>query len=140
MSNPIKFRKGFKYQLVQTHHEKLPIMIPATVEHGRFLKLETTGFLTIYAGYAFDGPSGPTFDTKTFMRASLVHDALYQMMRNGKLDLNHRLNADNIMRTICREDGMNRFRAWYVYQAVRRFGAMALKPKEIFLSPEGNDE
>ena len=140
MGNPIKYRSGYKYQLVQTHHEQLLIMIPETVAHGQYLKLETTGRLTIYAGYAFDGPSGPTFDTASFMRASLVHDALYQLMRNGKLDINHRLNADNIMRMICCEDGMSRFRAWYVYQAVRRFGAMAMKPKEIFLSPGGNDE
>ncbi len=32
-------------------------------------------------------PNGPTIETKTFMRASLVHDALYQLMREEHLEL-----------------------------------------------------
>jgi hypothetical protein len=37
-------------------------------------------------GYAWNGPSGPTLDTRNFMRGSLVHDALYQLMREGRMD------------------------------------------------------
>ena len=62
-------------------------------------------------GYGRDGPSGPTLDTRDFIRGSLVHDALYQLMREGLLD-----------HSIHREDGMTALRAWWVYQGVRLFG------------------
>jgi len=53
------------------------------------------------------------------MRGSLVHDALYQLMRLSALDYKaHRKRADEILREICLEDGICSFRAWYVYQAV----------------------
>jgi len=73
--------------------------------------------------YAWDGPSGPTIDTENFMRGSLVHDALYQLIKEGYLDKKvWRLYADKILRKICLEDGMSKFRAWYVYHSVRWFG------------------
>jgi hypothetical protein len=57
------------------------------------------------------------------MRGALVHDALYQLMREHGLDKNvHRETADRIMRWMCQEDGMSWFRAWYCYYAVRFFG------------------
>ena len=99
------------------------------------------GQLTIKKGYQWDGPSGPTFDTPAFMRGSLVHDALYQLMRfharweDGKL-INRpaveamREKADNYLRQICREDGMSAVRAWWVWRAVRRFGDNHIRPPE----------
>jgi hypothetical protein len=68
-------------------------------------------------------------DTKDFMRGALVHDALYQCMRAGKLDANkYRKVADATMRKLCREDGMGWFRAWYTYHAVRLFGSKSADP------------
>lgn len=87
--------------------------------------------MDINAGYAWDGPSGPTIDTKTFIRASLVHDALYQLMREEKLDrIKYREDADQLLKRICLEDGMNSFRAAYVYKFVRWFGKSSTKPKD----------
>ena len=81
--------------------------------------------------YAWDGPSGPTFDTKTFMRGSLVHDVYYQLMREGHLDRKKwRKYADEELRRICLEDGMSKFRAWYVYKTIRVFGVFTCKPRE----------
>lgn len=57
------------------------------------------------------------------MRASLVHDALYQLLRNKKIKKAYRKEADKTLRRLCLEDGMNRLRAWYVYKAVRKFGS-----------------
>lgn len=55
----------------------------------------------------------------TLMRGSLVHDALYQLMRENHLDEDRwRPTADDILRRLCREDGMSAIRAWYVYQGV----------------------
>lgn len=91
-----------------------------------FIKLwgsEKTKWLKIKNMYAWDGPSGPTIDTENFMRGSLVHDVLYQLIREGHLDKKSwRLYADKLIRKICLEDGMNKFRAWYVYHTLRMFG------------------
>ena len=70
----------------------------------------------------------PAIDTKTFMRASLVHDALCQLMRAELLPQSVREDADKVMRKICLEDGMARFRAWYAYKVVRVAGKWAAKP------------
>ena len=45
------------------------------------MSLNESGCLQIAAGYAWDGASGPTIDTRNSMIASLVHDALYQLIR-----------------------------------------------------------
>lgn len=89
----------------------------------------TTDYITInnnvmciYKGYRWDGPSGPAIDTMTFMRASLIHDALYQLIREGYLGEQNRIFADKLMKTICLEDGMNYFRAWWCYFGVRLRG------------------
>lgn len=76
-------------------------------------------WLTVQAGYCWDGASGPAIDTANFMRGSLFHDVLYQAMREGQLDRKYRKKADQILRKICLEDGMSRIRAWWVYSAVR---------------------
>jgi len=63
------------------------------------------------------------------MRGSLVHDALYQLMREEQLDKTHwRRSADEELVRICREDGMGRIRAWWVLNAVRWFADEAASP------------
>ena len=76
-----------------------------------YIELRYDGQLTLRKGYAWDGPSGPTIDTKNFMRGSLVHDALYQLMRLKLLPASLRETADMLLRRICIEDGMCRLRA-----------------------------
>jgi len=49
------------------------------------LKADSDGGLLIKAGYSWDGPSGSAIDTKNFMQGSLVHDALYQLLRENIL-------------------------------------------------------
>ena len=118
----------YKYQLMYD----LTISIntsPVVDVETQFLQLSQAGILTIKAGYAWDGPSGPAIDTATFMRASLVHDALYQLMRLDHLDhRNSRKQADDLLKTMCIADGMWRIRAWYVYLAIRLFGARSAVP------------
>ena len=62
------------------------------------------------------------------MRGSLIHDALYQLMRESVLPLEFRKKADEILREVCLEDGMSKFRTWYVYKAVRMFGEKMALP------------
>lgn len=124
----IHYRSGYKYQLVETYSEDVVICPEKQIET-KYINLDEAGLLTIKSGYAWDGPSGPTIDTKSFMRGSLVHDALYQLMRNGLLPSSSREDADQELHRICREDGMNRFRAWYVLLGVRKGAGFAASPK-----------
>jgi len=120
----------YKYQLMDDYTIQIDIKPAQNIEL-RFLSLSSDGLLTIKKSYAWDGPSGPTIDTRDFMRGSLVHDALYQLMRLSALDHKvHRQRADEILKEICLEDGMCSFRAWYVYQMLHLFAEGAASPRE----------
>jgi len=103
----------------------------AVVSTYGWIQLDTEGRLTITKGYAWDGPSGPSIDTPSFMRGSLFHDALYQLIRERLLpdvDGEDRLQADELIRDVCLADGMFPFRAAYVYRLLRWFGSRAATP------------
>ena len=118
----IHYRGGYKYQLRRPYTLNVAVNPASEIAIGTFIILTPDGTLTIGQGYAWDGPSGPTVDTKNFMRGSLVHDALYQLMRNGLLDEEQwRKPADQELERICREDGMFWLRRRWVYAAVRWF-------------------
>ena len=140
MTKPhIKYRSGYKYQLVEECKVKVSV-IPKTNIKLDFIELNTEGMLIIKKGYAWDGPSGPTIDTLNFMRGSLVHDALYQLLRNELIDEKWRDEADEELRRICLEDGMSKICARWVYIAVRKWGKVAASPesrKKIHFAPEG---
>jgi hypothetical protein len=121
----MKYRiiKGWKYTLVE------PVTVQTTVkpdhtilDDQRRMVLYKTGVMTIGSGYSWDGASGPALDTKDFMLASLVHDALYQLIRLGLIDKSYRKAADETLYSLCRLAGMPWWRAQYVYTAVRLFG------------------
>ena len=123
----------YKYQLMDDYTIQIDIKPVKDIEPklAKFFSLSSDGVLTIKMFYAWDGPSGPTIDTRDFMRGSLVHDALYQLMRLDVLDYKiHRKRADEILREICLEDGMCSFRAWYVYQALHIFAEGSARPRK----------
>lgn len=137
MSNKIYYKKGYKYQLKKDYECKIDIL-PIEDIKTEYVKLSVDGILWIKNGYAWDGPSGPAIDTKTFMRGSLVHDALYQLIRLWFLTEKDKIKVDKELKKICLEDGMNRFRANYVYFFVKTFGKYAIDPnieKEIEQAP-----
>ncbi|HEY5729079.1 MAG TPA: DUF1353 domain-containing protein [Anaerolineales bacterium] len=122
--------RSYKYQLMEDYAVKIDIK-PENDLMFKYMSLSTEGLLTVKEGYAWDGPSGPTIDTPNFMRGSLVHDVLYQMMRLSALDYEkYRKRADEILKEMCLEDGMSAFRAWYVYWAVQLFGVKAAAPRK----------
>ena len=119
----------YKYQLMDDYVIQIDIRPERDIDF-IFVSLSSGGLLTIRKAYAWDGPSGPSIDTKNFMRGSLVHDALYQLMRLSALNyLVHRQRADGLLREICLADGMSSFRAWYVYQAVHWFAEGGVRPR-----------
>lgn len=123
----IFYKKGYKYQLQQAHIADLHCTLSAEVIDSEYICLNGS-LLVIKKGYAWDGPSGPTIDTKSFMRGSLVHDALYQLMRDGYLDGSYRKVADKILKYMCINDGMSILCAELVYIAVRLFARFAADP------------
>lgn len=123
----IKYREGYKYQLAENYFINTNIRPEQDLET-EYLRLAKTGLLLIKNGYAWDGASGPTIDTKSCMRGSLVHDALYQLMRLGLIDSCNRDYADELMRKICIEDGMWKIRANIWWKFLDRFAGFAIRP------------
>jgi hypothetical protein len=123
----IRYTDGYKFQLEEDYEHQTGIT-PAAPGGNRFVHITLDGLLIIRSGYAWDGASGPAIDTPTFIRGSLVHDALYQLMRLGVVQkAGGRLQADKLLREIVLEDGMWSVRAWWVYHAVRVFGGQYMR-------------
>lgn len=129
-TRPIKYIKGLKYQTTQVVYYDTKCY-PKEDVHTKWLTLYTDGMMIIAAGYAWDGPSGPTLDTHTFMRGSLIHDALYELMRKGYLDRSFKKQADIHLRDICFEDNMFIIRIWWVYRGILNFGRGATLERNI---------
>lgn len=136
MLTTIRYREGYKYCLVDEYRHRTGIRVTERIT-APLLELWPDGLLVISPGYAWDGPSGPVLDVKSFMRASLVHDALYQLLRDRLLPMKHRKAADRLMRKICLQDGMSPVLADIAYQGVDTFGASyGLKcAREILTAP-----
>lgn len=131
----IQYKKGYKYQLFKAYSIQTNIRPVANIKT-HFLTLNVNGLLRIKRGYSWDGASGGAIDTKNFMRASLIHDCLYQLITMRKIKKSWRKQADLLLQAICREDKMSKFRAWYVYRAVRRFGGLfSKKEKKVYTAP-----
>lgn len=124
----IRYKAGYKYQLVEDYSFELPIEFPEIDYQGDFIWVAGRT-VTLWKGYASDGPSGPTIDTKNFMRAAWQHDGGYQLLRAGiyPADLHEKLRKalDMQLWSACIEDGMSRIRAAWVYSGVRIGGKKA---------------
>lgn len=127
--NKIQYRsvRRYKYQMMSVY--QIDVETGGASWQTPFLSI-FNGSLVIEKGYCWDGPSGPSIDTENFMRGSLVHDALYQLLRLHALDPAYRDYSDLLLWKICREDGMSAFRAWYVWKAVSWFGAKNARPTD----------
>jgi len=71
----MRYKKGYKYQVVETFETQTSILAGKQISVN-YITLYRDGVLSIASGYASDGPSGITFDTRNFMRGAFVHDAL----------------------------------------------------------------
>jgi hypothetical protein len=129
MSVPcIRYRSGYKYQLRADHIDAVSVR-PDNDIVTEYIELTAEGTLTLKSGYAWDGPSGPSPDLPSLMRGSLVHDALYQLMRGEVLDKDEwREEADRELRRMSRDVGLWAPLDWMVYTAVRRFGDPSASP------------
>jgi len=125
----MKFRKtkGWKYQLTEPYQCQIRPFYAGDIET-EFVQLDRTGALHLKRYYAWDGASGPCPDVKSIMIASLVHDALYQLMRQDLIDRSSRIYADRELKRFCILNGMPRFWANIVYWGVRVFAKKGVYP------------
>ena len=130
-SKQVYWTDGYRYRLQSDFFAAVKIYPKEDITSSTGLvTLTKTGQLTIRKNYSWDGASGPTFDTKSCRRGALVHDALYELMREGLLDPEiWRKQADHELWRICREDGMWKWRADAWYDAVRLAGLDAATEK-----------
>ena len=132
-----KCKRYYKYRLEETFEFQLRRYgIKDCFCKTPFIEL-TGGRIIIKKGYAWDGASGPTIDTKSSMKASLVHDALYQLIRLKLLPFSYKAIADKNFYNICLQDGMWKWRAKLWYKVVANFADYAAEPKKrkILIAP-----
>ena len=117
-----KYRKlkGYKYQILE-NYTYLDSGYRNYSSATRFITVWGNGAINIGKGYAWDGATGfPDF--KWIIKASLVHDALCQLIHHDKtLPPIYRKLADRLLRKMCIEDGSGKFMAGLVYFGVRMY-------------------
>lgn len=104
------YDRGSFYVLSRTYTVDIGIFPDEDIET-EYVSLSKNGTLIIRLGYAWDGPSGPTINTKSTLRTSLIHDATFQLFRLGVLDMKWFHKANDNLRDIGIEDGMWKWRA-----------------------------
>lgn len=128
----IFYRSGYKYQLDKNYHIETRIKPPKDIET-QFISLKEDGSMTVKNGYAWDGTSGLILDTDENLRASLVHDAFYQLMRKRKLKPRKKCKdkVDKLFRSMCKEDNVLSPIAQLYYEALKKLGNPSTDPKNI---------
>jgi len=127
---------NWKYKLTKTYTISTPIL--GCNGANSYLYIGKDGSLTIYRGYAWNG-ANVIRDTEHNMRASLVHDSLYQLIGLGIVPPNYKKEADQVFYDIMLEDEENQVFAKICYEAVRKFGGSSCVPgskdKKVFTAP-----
>jgi len=122
----MKYRKlkKYKYQILTNEIFKLDFKTDKIIKTDFIELYDDT--LKVKKRYCYDGPSGPTIDTKSSMVPSLMHDAMYQLIRLQLLSVDFKDEIDKEFYILCLENGMPKWRAWLWYQAVSKFGKNCL--------------
>ncbi len=126
----ISYKSGYKYQTVDSPVRlRLQDLKPDVAVKAPFASLSRKGVLTIRGHYAWDGPSGPTIDTDNFMLGSLIHDCLYELIRNEFLPHYFWRFADRELDHVNELCGMSRIRRWWVRKGLAVARGRAALPK-----------
>lgn len=134
MGDRLAYKEGYKYRVQDDFSIFIELFGHDIVTD--YCTLSANGELTIFKGYSWDGAS-KAIDTISFRRGSLVHDCLYQLMREDELPFSCRDKADKILIAICDADGMWKIRQSWVLLGVKTFGARALEHENLVMfAPE----
>ena len=131
MKSKIKYKEiRWRFVLTEEYEHELTFMsLPVTISKP-YYKISRNKLL-VSNDYAWDGLSGPTVDTKNSRTASLVHDVLYQAIREGVLPYMYRKEADKEFRLILKNNGMFFLRYWYFWAGVRLGGGKHARKRSI---------
>lgn len=106
----VAYSAGYKYQTKTDYYSATPIKPPREILT-TFVCLGKNGHMLIRRHYAWNGASGPTVDSLSSIRASLEHDALYQLMQEGELNRAFKGEVDKYFKSLLIQDGMSSVRA-----------------------------
>ena len=126
-SRRLWFKRGYKYQTTRLYYVELNVVPFAPIDLP-FVRMDENGRTFVWPGYAWNGASGPTFDTLDTMITSLVHDLSYQLIRLGLIDPSYKSYFDELLLVIGVEDGMAEVRAKGWKAAVEIFGGNSCRP------------
>lgn len=119
--------RGYRYVVAEVFRVAVPELAGIVFCRPGYPLQLADGWLTICAGYAWDGVSGPARNTPATRKPGCVHDALYQLIRLGVLGREHRVTADWILYRIFRQTQ----RPWALARLSRRARARALAWIEV---------
>lgn len=131
------FRRNntYKFRTLRDFEVASPIQ-PDEEVGNEYVRLRVDGTLWIRAGYAWDGCIIGS-DTPLTARASLVHDAFYQLIREGIIrirkaptnDKDVKKQIDCFFMMLMYHDGMFPPRAFLRYYLTKWFGKHAMRPR-----------
>lgn len=120
----IRFRRGYKYQLVSDWEWALQHKFTIARDYSsQFYWVSKSGFIGARTGCAWDGASGGFPDFDWIMEASLGHDILHWLIADGVIPesendlIDAELEAIILARGNPRFKWFTRFRGWYVKTA-----------------------
>jgi len=118
-------RKNWKYKVFEDEFYPLEHSYPL-VEH-EYFKISNHG-IWIKKDYTFDGASGIP-DTKKTIAVALPHDAFYQAMREGLLDIKYKDNVDKELEEMykSRSSWLTSWMGNFIYWGVKYFGDSSVK-------------
>lgn len=138
MSRPIAYTNADKFVLGRDETFKLWFAPKQRIETS-YAIFETDGKLTGKRGFLWSA-NFPAINTNDTKPASLCHDLIYQLIKDGYLPRDPYKNlADEAMRQILLECGVVDFRAYAWYKAVQAGGDNALdtpKPSLMYAPSE----
>lgn len=127
----IKYKHGFKFYLAEDFSLRIDGLPDANVLPLYKMSM-ANGTLTISKGYMWD----KGFRDKRFVRATLVQEALYQLIRLGYLPYEWRSKSNAIYFGLLVEDGVPKPIAWMMKKWVDVFGNVAAnKTRKVLVAP-----
>lgn len=128
----------YKYVLGENTTIQLPLSFRGIQADSKYFKLTKEGLLTIYKGYAWNG-ANIIPDTKRNLYPSLVHDCLYQLMREYLIPytVKRQFIADTIFTSMCRKNGVPEWVCKTYMRALTKFGKKNSDPKNWIKTMKG---
>lgn len=129
MTIKLTYRELDDYKYQATEDLEIQTEIKGVSAVTEYIHLSPNGLLRTKAYYAWNGSNWSS--DKHAMIASLVHDALCQLMRLDLLSRTvFRKPADALYRDICIAEGIKKWKANFRYRMLQWFGKSATYPEK----------